>query len=151
MNEKEIVKLKEENEQLKAKLAKAEDEIRRMRKQLGISFSPLTVKDFQFQSTPKPHLVVKHTKVYFESDNDSAAVLAQAICEDRGRVQKMLKDIATLEDIYEWVGRGDWFDAESEERKQFKKDVYQWFRRLNDKIGKRIFQNVNNGYRISRY
>ena len=161
MNEEEIVKLKEENEQLKAKLARAENEVRVLRRRLGLTNFPFSASDFYFESrNHKPKLVIKRGStavfVHFESINDKTAILAQALCEDSSRIQKMLTEGVSLDDLYEWLERGDWFDTTKKERKQFKNDVYQWFRMLNDKIakelnGKKIFKPADGGYIISPF
>ena len=157
MNEEEIVKLKEENEQLKAKLARAENEVRLLRRKSEQSLIHFNVQDFCFQSSPKPKLIIKQGDdkhyIYFESSNDKAAVLAQVLCEDSERIHKMLTDVVAFDELYEWLERGNWFKIESKDRKQFKQEIYQGFRRLNDKIakklnGKVIFKNVDGGYTI---
>lgn len=150
--------LEEKTRKLSQELAKAKDRIQYLQQKCRPVFVRLTPNSFSFQSNPKPKMTIKcgnnrNIVISFESSNDAASVLAQAICERPERIRKMLNEPVSLEDFYKWVGRGDWFNATKEERNQFKQDIYQWFRRLNDKIssqcdGKKIFQNVNGGYMI---
>ena len=71
--------------------------------------------------------------ILFESRNDKTAQLAKIIC-CKENILKLADGPVPIDEIYDCYDHSEsWFNISHEEREQFKKNLYQWTRRLNDK------------------
>lgn len=109
----------------------------------------------EFTGDKEALLRLDDVKIVFDSPNDKAARLAKAICR-RSRIERLLNDYPSVDEIYEWLNpeEVDWTDLAHEDRLKFSNDLYQWFRRINDKglvgfNGQKIFEQVGKQYRLN--
>lgn len=175
--------LEEENKKLKAEIEKLKARIKILEMQLeGNQFAArealkkyneasLELKgkthrinpiNSEFIAGRRTLLRLDDVEIVFDSPNDKAALLAKAICKP-SRLKKLVKGPVGIDDLYEWyTGKDDWYnnndDSKDEERRKerekFKKDLYQWFRRINDKAavrfnGRKVFITNDKEYRFN--
>ena len=111
----------------------------------------------KYDDDAKPTLRINHFRVRFESRNDKIAKLARAVCS-KERLPYFRDNLVEADEIYDWLNPdASWYseDMSKKDRDNFRKDLYQWFRRLNEKISPyidnvKLFETVGSGYRLSR-
>lgn len=140
-----MTSLKEENDKLKAENEKLKQENEELQKrisqfidsrhcQLSSAHPTLYLGRMHYSDRgARPHMVMNGNAIFFESRNDKTAQLAKIIC-CKENLFKLADGPVPIDEIYDWYDHSEsWFNISHEEREQFKKNLYQWTRRLNDK------------------
>lgn len=164
-----MTSLKEENEKLKAENKKLLEQIelqkaktekiyerhRYLLKKVQPTIITLYLDTIRYQENPGPHLKINNSTIFFESRNDKAAELAKTICT-KERLMEFKNGPVAIDEIYKWFyPEKDWFDITKKSRKEFRNNLYQWFRRLNDKVSpcignQRLFKMTDKEYHFNR-
>ena len=127
--------LEEENARLKAENLRLRKALIKASKNscMGVIFT-VYLDTIRYDDGLKPKIHINNATICLNDSNDKVSQLAKMICR-KENLMKLKNAPVTADEIYDWYEYSeDWFDISSEERKQFQNNLYQWFRRLNEKL-----------------
>ena len=164
----EIEELKSDNERLQRMFKFSEDrrikaikDTRELEKRFrhivpGIEppMTTVTLNTVEYKDHPRPTLQINHLIIPLGSHNSKITEFAKIIFT-KERLMKFWYNTVGIDEIFEWFYPGrDWFnerEVTKRFRKKFQNDIYQRFRRLNEKISpyldnKKLFESVGKEY-----
>lgn len=148
--------LEEENAKLRAENDRLKKAIIRISKDGGGGVICTVYLDtIRYDEKVKPKMHINNSIIDFDSSNDKTAQLAKVICR-KENLMTLKNTPVTTDEIYDWYKYSeDWFNISPKERRQFQKNLYQWFRRLNEKLlpclgNNKLFEKIDGKYGFNR-